>query len=417
MKLTDEEKAMLDGDRGVAVQKAMKFLVAYGEAFDAQRFVKIKSARLSSCGYVLGQEAGLEWVRELAEAGGHFQTETLMSPNSVDFDNWQKLGIDEELVKNQARVNAYYRQMGARPNHSCIPQTSINVLSKGEHYCWGGSECVIPANSLWGALGNREGVPTIIMAALAGRVPEQGLHLPENRYGEVLVDLKEWDFDTITYPELVAIGYRIGEVLHDKIPVITDIKPMQLGFDQLRYFVVGMPLGGAISMCHIVGVTPEANTLEEAFGGKEPKEKMAVTRADIDDLFGRLTTAKTDKLDMVVFGCPFLGYAQVEEIASYLEGRKVHPDVKLWLGTDYHVKGAAERAGYAETIEKAGGIISTHTCVAPVGPFNYIEGLNTLATDNVRNAYYIRSITAGRIGIWIGDTKRCIDAAIKGRWE
>ena len=39
MKLTDDEKAMLDGRRGKAHQKAMELLVRYGEALDAERFV------------------------------------------------------------------------------------------------------------------------------------------------------------------------------------------------------------------------------------------------------------------------------------------------------------------------------------------------------------------------------------------
>ncbi len=177
-----------------------------------------------------------------------------------------------------------------------------------------------------------------------------------------------------------------------------------------------MPSGGAVVMCHVVGVTPEADTLEEAFGGREPKEKIEVTKSDISDLFGRLTTAKTDKIEMVCFGCPFLGYEQLEEVASYLEGQKVHPEVKLWLGTDCGVKGIVERAGIVETIEKAGGIVGTHMCHG-LGPFNYIKGLKTLATDNVRVAHYVSRISAGNIGIWLGDTKRCMDAAIKGRWE
>ncbi len=39
MKLTDAERAMLDGNDGKARQKAMDLLVRYGEALGAERFV------------------------------------------------------------------------------------------------------------------------------------------------------------------------------------------------------------------------------------------------------------------------------------------------------------------------------------------------------------------------------------------
>ena len=41
MRLTDQEKAMLDGAEGPAKQKAMDLLVRYGEALGAERFVDV----------------------------------------------------------------------------------------------------------------------------------------------------------------------------------------------------------------------------------------------------------------------------------------------------------------------------------------------------------------------------------------
>ena len=39
MRLTDEEKAMRDGERGAAIAKAMDLLIRYGEALGAEDFV------------------------------------------------------------------------------------------------------------------------------------------------------------------------------------------------------------------------------------------------------------------------------------------------------------------------------------------------------------------------------------------
>jgi predicted aconitase len=41
--LTDDEKAMLDGHRGRATQKAMDLLVRYAKALGAERFVDTKN--------------------------------------------------------------------------------------------------------------------------------------------------------------------------------------------------------------------------------------------------------------------------------------------------------------------------------------------------------------------------------------
>ena len=41
MNLTDDEKAMLDGAKGKAKQKAMDLLVRYGEALGAERLVNV----------------------------------------------------------------------------------------------------------------------------------------------------------------------------------------------------------------------------------------------------------------------------------------------------------------------------------------------------------------------------------------
>ncbi len=43
MKLNDTEKAMLDGAKGAAIQRAMDLLVRYGEALGAERLVDTKN--------------------------------------------------------------------------------------------------------------------------------------------------------------------------------------------------------------------------------------------------------------------------------------------------------------------------------------------------------------------------------------
>lgn len=46
MKLTDEEKAMLDGEQGKVAQKGLEFIVRYGEVLGAERLCRVTKAHL-----------------------------------------------------------------------------------------------------------------------------------------------------------------------------------------------------------------------------------------------------------------------------------------------------------------------------------------------------------------------------------
>ena len=62
----------------------------------------------------------------------------------------------------------------------------------------------------------------------------------------------------------------------DKIPVIDGmiVTPDE---DQLKAFGAGAASSGSVAMLHMVGVTPEASTLEKAFQGKHPIQTMNVS--------------------------------------------------------------------------------------------------------------------------------------------
>ena len=75
MFLTDEEKAMLDGGEGLAVQKAMEMLVHYGEALGAERLVDTRNVG----GYLIAKRDQMRRV-------GTDSFDTLFSELNVDSD-------------------------------------------------------------------------------------------------------------------------------------------------------------------------------------------------------------------------------------------------------------------------------------------------------------------------------------------
>ena len=66
MRLTPEEEAMLAGARGGAVRDALRYQLAVGEFFGAERFVPITNAHMMGDIEVMG-DAGLAWLRATGE--------------------------------------------------------------------------------------------------------------------------------------------------------------------------------------------------------------------------------------------------------------------------------------------------------------------------------------------------------------
>ena len=353
-------------------------------------------------------------MNDLLNGGARFQVFTSTNPCSADLERWKEMGLPEKLVLNQRRTDEPYLKMGAVPLGSCLPYQLGNLPLPGTHFAWGGSAGATFVNSVFGARGNREGSPSVIAAAIAGVTPEFGLHLKENRYGKVLVDLSGLDHSSLSLSNYSAIGSYVGKTLVDKTPVIVGL-PKTFSQDQIRFLISPMPTAGAISLCHLVGITPEASTLEVAFGGKKPADKITVGLKEMQSSFQKLTTTQKEDVDLVCFGCPHCSIPQIREIASLLQGKKVHANTRLWVATSGHLKGMAQRMGFVEIIERAGGLVLTDLCVAPGAPFHLVPGVKTVAINSARGAYFIPG--ACNVDVIFGDTKDCIQAAITGKWR
>ena len=83
------------------------------------------------------------------------------------------------------------------------------------------SSAVIYINSVLGARTNAEGRESAGAAMLTGKIPNWGFHLEENRGGTHQVEL---DIDVRTVSDWGLLGYYIGEIVQDRIPVINGLK-------------------------------------------------------------------------------------------------------------------------------------------------------------------------------------------------
>ncbi|MGD8217169.1 aconitase X [Pseudomonas thivervalensis] len=423
MRLRDDEKAMLAGDQGPAVQKAMDLLVRYGEALDAQWLVDTRNVAGT-----IG--ATTPFLRQYAEREGGMDAvfsefnldsaEVVRIPKVKVFSSHLQQGIDprhasrqgigEDVVRIYETGQAYSSGLGVQPLNTCTPYQVGNVPVKGEHCAWMESSAVIYINSVLGARTNAEGRESTGAAMLTGKIPYWGLHLDENRRGTHLIQL---DIDVNTTADWGLLGYWVGEQVQDCIPVIEGVSH-QPNLARLKHFGAAAASSGGVEMYHLVGVTPEAPTREQAFGATRPSATLRFGEAERRWAYEQVNvTARDAQVDFVMLGCPHYSLEQIWEVCQLLEGQRLSANTELWIFTAASIKQLADVAGYTRIIEQAGGHVMTDTCsaIGKVLP----KGTRVAAVDSAKQAHYLPAIMG--IQAWFGTTAECVQAAIDGRWK
>lgn len=422
MKLTKEEQLLLDGGKGLGRQRAMKYLVDIGEAFDAEKMIPITSAHVLFLeGQVAGPvaEAFFDWPETFLEGVDHFAVPTTLNSKCIDLSRPSEMGISPQAVEcvNKTMPGAVerYEKRGAIPTYSCTPHTVVQ-MHFGEHVAVTEGGVVEFTNSVIGARTHYETIGSALAAAVVGKVPLFGLHLRENRCGQVLVkigeDLNPEKFSCADYG---AMAFHAAAIAEEKIPVWSGILAMSEA--DLKYFTIAHCISGAMALEHVIGITPEAPTMEAAFGPNKPEKTIVVDKKTLASAYDQLTTSDKKEVDAVVLGCPHLTLEEIREIAQLLDGKKVHSGLKLWCGTNAHTFELARRMGLVDAIEKSGAFVTQEACSGTCN-FSMIPdllGVHTIATDSVTCAGLVPPFSGGQVQCYYRDTKECIDIAIKGR--
>jgi len=420
MKLTDYEKAMHDGVHGRAKARAMDLLVRYGEALGAEKLVETNN--------VAGAfNASTPSVRELVKKGfdavyselnldsaevvevPKMVAHTCQLITGIDNANWRVQGIPDDLADQQKQGEQFFGSRGINMFATCTPYQVGNVPVRGEHCAWMESSAVVYCNSVLGARTNTEGKESTGAAALTGRIPYWGFHIPENRRGTHPVNV-EVEVDDIM--DWGLLGYWLGEIVQEDIPVLTG-KMRQPSLIKLKHFGAAAASSGGVEMYHIPGVTPEANSVDEAFGGRKRQDTLRFGATERKLAYDTLNCATDRNVDFVMLGCPHNAIEQVWLIASMLEGRKISPSSQLWVHTPRALREVAERNGYVKMIRDAGGMVMSDTC--PAISRHVPKGTRVIATDSAKQAHYLPAIVG--LPVWFGSVKDCVEAAISGRWS
>ena len=425
MYLTDSEKAFLDGKRGKAQQKAMELLVRYAGALGAERFVDTNnvcgvpgSANPFLQNYYKGKgtseyDAIFSFFDldsdELVEAPQALVS-TCCLQGGADPDNWETLGTKPQVFEIYKDREQFAADRGVKILKTCTPYVVGNTPAMGEHCAWMESSAVVYCNSVLGARTNTEGRESTSAAMLTGKIPDWGLHRSESRYGSHRIDV---DVPIESVMDWGMLGYFVGDVVQERIPVLTG----RYGRPDLvrhKHFGAAAASSGGVELYHIVGITPEAPTVEAAFGSNTPVETFTYNAAARKRTYEAInSSAKDSKVDYVMLGCPHAALEQIEEASRLLDGRRISGNTALWIFTSRAVKEQAAARGLTDIIARAGGLVMTDTCSAFAQAIP--PGTKVAALDSAKQAHYLPAIM--NIQAWFGSTRDCINAAITGKWN
>jgi predicted aconitase len=409
MRLTDEEKSILDGNQGGAARIALAVLVDLGELFGAKELMEISQVHIDATLYMV--DAGLEFAERIAGLGGEVAVPTSLNPSAIDLLRWKAYRVPAEILTKHKRLEEAYLKMRATPTWTCAPYQNGIIPRFGEQIAWGESNAIAFANSIIGARTNRYADLMDICAAIIGKVPKFGLHLTENRKAKILIRLKDISAQMFENEAIYPLlGYLLGEMAGDQVATITGI-PQNVKIDSLKGFCAAAASSGAIGLFHMVGITPEAQTLKMCLHGNKPEKVIDITPNLIKNAEDRLCTAKSDAVDLIVTGCPHYSPAEFNRLVQLIKGKKVHSSVIFWAFTNRSVYAWIKDNGILTDLAGAGVMVFTDGC-----PLQYPKEtwhFSAAMTDSAKFANYCFSQRG--LDAAYGSLADCVETAVRGK--
>lgn len=436
LELTPAEREMLDGTHGEATAMAMRVVTAAADFARAERLVEIVSAHIDGC--LHHGDGGVEFAEALVAGEGRVAVPTTLNVGALDLLHPEVVRADAHATEMARRQMAAYLAMGAQSTFTCAPYQVGHEPGLGEQVAWGESNAIAFVNSVLGARTERYGDFLDACCALTARAPLHGLHLAENRRSTLVVDtstvptaLKSRD---VFFP---VLGTWLGLETGGEIVAIRGM-PATTTRDQLKALGAAAASTGAVALFHVVGVTPEAPSLEAALGhghlssaeevldssgrgrGASPPgwstqpgvvypPRIAVTADMLREALARLSTAQgVDRVDAVAVGSPHFSQDEFQALDRAVDGRPL--GIPFYVCTARDTLLEVEALGIAERLRGAGVTIVVDTCVVvtPILP----EPGGVLMTNSGKFAHYGPANTGYEVVY--GSLEDCVESARSG---
>ena len=376
MILTEEQKSILNGEKGETLAKVMESVVRYGELFGAEKLVPITSKYnhlVTSFGLKMIGPI-YELMNKLIDAGAISGQKFSCDPRPVDKNvpaNFlQKLVFNKFMYSKQDFYEEQLNTLGLMEKDAfscaCYLDEVGNKPAKGDILSWSESSAVVYANSVLGARCNRNSGIIDIMGSVVGYVPYFGLLTDEGRKATWIIEVK-----TSRKPEAQLLGSAIGMKVMEDVPYVKGLDKWigdELNDENTAYlkdFGAATASNGAVGLYHIDNLTPEAKELGESLIA-EGAQTYVIDDAELQRIYDSYPVIWKNpdaKPKLCFMGCPHMSLEQLKSWTERLEKalsekgnkRVVIPTV---FTTAPKVIEAFNKTEYAKRLEATGVIVS-----------------------------------------------------------
>ena len=376
MKLTKEQKAILDGEKGETLAKVMKSLVMFGEAFDAKKMVKVTSDYnhlVTSFGLKM-LDPVYKLMDTLIEAGATSGQKFSVDPRPVDpnvpANVLQNLVFKLFMYSKQDFYEEQLKKLGLLNDDAytctCYMSEVGNTPKKGDVLSWSESSAVVYANSVLGARCNRNSGIMDIMGSIVGYVPYFGLLTDEGRKATWVVKIK-----TTKKPEAQLLGSAIGMKVMEDVPYVIGLDKWigktlnEEATSYLKDFGAATASNGAVGLYHIDKLTPEAKELGKELIAKGAKEYI-IDDAELERVkasYPVIWKNKDAKPKLCFMGCPHMSLQQLKDWTDKVEDSlKQAGNEQVLIPTVFTAAPGVikefKKTDYYQRLEKTGVILS-----------------------------------------------------------
>lgn len=407
------------------------------------RLIPVTRAHIDAVTYI--GPGGLKFIQTLVDLGGKVCIPTTLNSGSIDRVNWSKLGVPREFGTQAKALGDAYVQLGCIPSFTCAPYLLEDQnIKPGEHIAWGESNAVVYANSVLGARTVKYPDYLEVCASICGVVPEWGVHLSEERYADVILDVSNLveeillssnnysekghddDDDDDSYDAFFpALGYLCGNMAKSRIPVIIGMELLHrntkkgITSDDLKAFSAAFGTTAGAPMYHMVGITPEAPSLADTLGCRCDVETIYVSGSELLETIKILDSNHrqdgNDVVDVVALGNPHLSLNEVSRIANLCQGQSRYPGVKAIATLGRQVHASAQRAGYIDILTSFGFQLINDTCWCMLSQPIVPKTTRQIITNSGKYAHYANSLIGEDVIVRFSGLEDCMAAAKTGK--
>ncbi len=394
----------------------METIVTAAKIDQAESLIDISFAHIDACFY--SGRAHLDFILHLLDQDATLAVPSWTNNGLVSLND---LSVRDPLASremNEAKqLMEAYIKLGCNPVWTCAPYQLPGRPKLGDHIVGSESNAVSFYNSVIGARTNKYGDFLDVCAAITGRVPYSKLHRDEFRAAEILVDLSRVP-KAILENDLFfhLLGHCLGRKCNNRVPAIAGL--VSVNEDDLKAISAAACSSGSVPLFHVIGITPEAKTQDNAFQGKQPRQTLTLTIDDLLQARFELGHNSEKPLAGIALGTPHFSITEFERLMGLLDGRMIAPNLRLFLTTSRFVLQQAEQKGWIESLQHSGVKIITDTCTYFSPVINGLQG--KIMTNSAKWAYYAPGMLP--VEVVIGSLAECVESAVHGEvvldtWE